>query len=283
MKTICIKVDVDTYNGLKNGVPRLLKVLNEFKVNVTFYVTLGPDNSGKAILNLLKPSFVKKMLRTKAVSSYGFKTALYGTLLKSPMLFKLKEQLLQIQEYGHEVEFHAWDHRYWQDKIFSLKKGDIKRWFENGIEAFYSLYKKLPKSFAAPGWICSKEALSVIKSFDFIEFISLSRASEPFIEKNTCLLEIPSNLPCLEENTDSFLDLTLDSIESKRYPVLPAHAEIEGGPFLDIFVELLSKLKEKNVKFVTMEDYYYSLKEQQLNIREFNIESLKGRAFECLV
>jgi len=283
MKIICIKVDVDTYSGLKYGVPRILKLLKNFDIKATFYVSLGPDNSGKAAINLLKPSFLKKMLRTKAVRSYGIKTALYGTLLKAPLLFKLKEQLLSIEEDGHEVEFHAWDHRYWQDKILSSKKRDIERWFENGISVFYNIYGRFPLSFAAPGWICSKDGLDVIKSFGFIKFISLSRAKEPFIEKNTQLLEIPSNLPCLEENPKDFLNLTLDSIELTRYPVLPVHAEIEGGPFTGVFYELLTKLKEMKFEFLTMHDYYNFLKNEQLYIREFKIETLKGRAFECLV
>ena len=283
MKTICIKVDVDTYSGLKYGVPRILKLLKNFGIKATFYVSLGPDNSGKAAINLLKPSFFKKMLRTKAVRSYGIKTALYGTLLKAPLLFKLKEQLLSIEEDGHEVEFHAWDHRYWQDKILSLGKMDIERWFKNGISVFYNIYGRFPSSFAAPGWICSRDGLDVIKSLGFIKFISLSRAKEPFIEKNTQLLEIPSNLPCLEENPKDFLNLTLDDIEQTRYPVLPVHAEIEGGPFTGVFYELLTKLKEMKFEFLTMSDYYSLLKNDSLGIREFSMRTLEGRAFKCLI
>jgi len=86
-KVLGIKVDVDTYAGMKNGVPRLLEILENFDIKGTFFLSVGPDASGRAILQLLRnPLFLKKMIRTNAVGLYGFRTALYGTLLPSPMI-----------------------------------------------------------------------------------------------------------------------------------------------------------------------------------------------------
>jgi len=282
MNSVIIKVDVDTFNGLKNGVPKLIKIFDEFNIKATFYVTLGPDNSGKAIINLLKPSFVKKMLKTKAASSYGFKTALYGTVLKPPMLAWLKDNLLKIQATGHEVEFHAYDHRFWQDNIYNLSYADIKDWFEKGISTYFSIYKKYPQSFGAPGWVCSQKALNYIKGLKFLKFLSLSRANRPFIEKTTLNIEIPSNLPCLEENPKDFVNIAQKAINEKHIGVLPVHAEIEGGPFTDKFLKLLNSIKN-NTNFLTMNEYFLELDRKSLNVREFELKVLPGRAFSCLV
>ena len=82
-----LKIDVDTYVGMKQGVPRLLSILRHFRIPATFYLSIGPDASGRAILQLIKnPRFLKKMLRTNAGRLYGMKTALYGTLLPAPMI-----------------------------------------------------------------------------------------------------------------------------------------------------------------------------------------------------
>ncbi|MEN6509620.1 MAG: 4-deoxy-4-formamido-L-arabinose-phosphoundecaprenol deformylase, partial [Smithella sp.] len=82
-----LKIDVDTYWGMRNGVPRLLRTLKDFHVQGTFFLSIGPDNSGRAVLQLIKnPRFLKKMMRTKAASLYGWKTAFYGTLLPAPMI-----------------------------------------------------------------------------------------------------------------------------------------------------------------------------------------------------
>lgn len=282
MNNICIKVDVDTFNGLKEGVPRLIKIFDEFNIKVTFYVTLGPDNSGKAIINLLRPSFIKKMITTKAASSYGLKTALYGTILKAPILAMLKENLLKIAHSGHEVEFHAFDHRFWQDHIDKMSQNQIKEWFEKGISTYFSIYKAYPKSFGAPGWVCSDKALNYIKSLNFIKFLSISRADKAFVEQITQLVEIPSNLPCLEENPKDFINLTIKELEKKGSGVLPIHAEIEGGPFIDIFIKLLNLIKEHTV-FLTMNEYFSKIDKKNLAVRQFELKTLPGRAFSCLV
>ena len=82
-----LKIDVDTYIGMKQGVPSLLSILAHFGIPATFYLTMGPDASGRAIFQLIKnPRFLKKMLKTNASRLYGIKTALYGTLLPSPLI-----------------------------------------------------------------------------------------------------------------------------------------------------------------------------------------------------
>ena len=64
-----LRIDVDTHAGLRDGVPRLLDLLREAKARGTFYVAMGPDRSGLAVLNALRPGFLAKMRRTGAVLS----------------------------------------------------------------------------------------------------------------------------------------------------------------------------------------------------------------------
>src|SRR6266496_371680 len=109
---IALKIDVDTYIGTRDGVPRLLEILERFGIHATFYFSMGPDNSGKAIRRIFtRKGFLKKMLRTGAPSTYGLRTLLYGTLLPAPMVGESLPQLLnQIKEARHEVGLHGWDH-----------------------------------------------------------------------------------------------------------------------------------------------------------------------------
>ena len=39
MKTVVIKIDVDTFTGLKKGVPALLELLEDFNIKATFFVS----------------------------------------------------------------------------------------------------------------------------------------------------------------------------------------------------------------------------------------------------
>ena len=56
-----LKIDVDTYQGMKPGVPRLLALLRQEGLRATFYLSIGPDASGRALLQILKnPGFSRR-------------------------------------------------------------------------------------------------------------------------------------------------------------------------------------------------------------------------------
>ena len=118
-KFVALKVDVDTYAGTRDGVPCLLADMARFGVKATFYFSMGPDNSGKAIRRIFtRPGFLKKMLRTRAPAAYGIKTMLYGTLLPAPMIAESFPHLLRkTEQQGHEVGIHCWDHVKWHDYL----------------------------------------------------------------------------------------------------------------------------------------------------------------------
>ena len=46
---IGIKIDVDTLRGTREGVPRLAALLRKHRVGATFYFSVGPDHTGRAL------------------------------------------------------------------------------------------------------------------------------------------------------------------------------------------------------------------------------------------
>ena len=181
MGMLGLKIDVDTYWGMKNGVPCLLRILKNFNIQGTFFLSIGPDNSGRAALQLIKnPLFLKKMLRTKAAGLYGWKTALYGTLLPAPMIaLSCPDLVRQIIDEGHEVQFHAWDHRRWQDELPGKSEKWIGQWFESGISGFEKLTGRKPTAFGAPSWLIDDRVLKIIQKYHF-EYLSCTRAKSAF-------------------------------------------------------------------------------------------------------
>ena len=151
---LALKIDVDTYEGIKNGAARLATFLHSQKIPASFFVSLGPDNSGRAAARAFRhPGFLKKMMRTKAASVYGLRTILSGTLLPArPMGNSFNDLFRQWRELGFEVSPHGYDHVLWHDKAAQWDEERATRELEKTVQVYRHIFGEDPKSFAAPGW-----------------------------------------------------------------------------------------------------------------------------------
>lgn len=285
MGILGLKIDVDTYRGMKQGVPCLLKTLKEFNLKGTFFLSIGPDNSGRAIFQLLRnPLFLRKMMRTNAVGLYGWQTAFYGTLLPAPMIaLSFPDIVRQIIACGHEVQFHAWDHRRWQDELTAKPEKWIREWFAQGIAGFEKLTGNKPTAFGAPSWLIDDRVLNIIKEFNF-DYVSCTRAKEPFIHEIADVLEIPSDLPCFEElDGQKGVAIITDLIKDSGIHVLPVHAEVEGGIFNDKFKELLQNALAADNSIVPLREIKNKLVLHDIPVWKYKMELLPGRHSPCAV
>lgn len=283
--TLGLKIDVDTYLGMKKGVPRLLSTLGRFGIRGTFFLSMGPDASGRAIFKLIKnPRFLKKMLRTNAAGLYGVRTALYGTLLPSPMIALSSPQLVErmISE-GHEVEFHAWDHRRWQDDLLVRSTDWIEDWFQKGVGAYRELLQREPSSFGAPAWLIDTRSLQIAAKYSFT-YLSCTRAKEPFVHETSGLMEVPSDLPCLEEiGIKNGVSMILHILEDGGTHVLPVHAEVEGGIWNRYLIDLLEEVRSMDYEVVPLSRIRDLFQQKTLPVRRYRMELLPGRSVPCAV
>ncbi|MBI5420667.1 MAG: polysaccharide deacetylase family protein [Deltaproteobacteria bacterium] len=280
-----LKVDVDTRRGMEEGVPALLSALAAFSCAATFFLSFGPDNSGKAVYRMVRsPRFLFKMIRTNAPGLYGVRTALYGTLLKAPMIARAFPDLCrEIETQGHEVEFHAWDHRAWQDTL--PRKGErwIREWLDRGIAAYEGCMGHPPRAFGAPAWLLTEAAVGVLAGYEW-EYLSCTRAPSPFLLEGTGLVEVPSDLPCLEEaGGPKRVGRILAALSPGGIHVLPVHAEVEGGIWRDSFAEILEGAARMGYRVARLSEIAESLWKRELPERPFRTALLRGRAFPCAV
>jgi len=242
---VALKVDVDTFRGTEQGVPAMLAELRATGTRASFFVTLGPDRSGRALLRLLSsPSFLAKMLRTNAARMYGLRTALYGTLLPAPYIGRRSaDTLRRIEDDGHEVGLHAWDHRAWQDRLERRPRGWISAQLDAGIAAFEAVFGRRPAAFAAPAWMCTEDGWRELESRQ-LDYVSVTRAQLPpffpVLGDGTTLrtLEVPTTLPTLDEELGragttaaNYVELLLAGRARVGVDVLTVHAETEGGAY----------------------------------------------------
>jgi undecaprenyl phosphate-alpha-L-ara4FN deformylase len=282
-RVLGLKVDVDTRKGMEEGVPALLSLLAGFGLRATFFLSFGPDNSGKAVYRMIRnPRFLLKMFRTNAPGLYGFRTALYGTLLKAPMIASALPALCrEIEERGHEVEFHAWDHRAWQDSLPGKGREWIGAWLDNGISAYESCLGHSPRAFGAPGWMLTGTAVEEIARRKW-EYLSCTRAPAPFLLGGTGLTEIPSDLPCMEEvGGRKGVGVIVDVLSVGGTHVYPVHAEVEGGILQDAFIAIIRGALEQGYRIVPLSEIVRELDIAELPQRTFRTSLLRGRAFPC--
>ena len=285
---LAIKIDIDTLKGYLEGLPKLLDILNEYKIKASIFFSLGPDNSGKALRRIFRKGFISKMLRTKAPTAYGLKTLFYGTLLPAPMIVNSNPDLMRraIGE-GHDCGIHSWDHVYWQDNLPKLTREIIRNEFNKAMDLYEKISGERAKSCASPGWQVTSESLSVQDELNF-DYCSDVRGYAPFMPEFDGVKfktpQIPSTLPTMDEVlgtipadnlNEYYINLLHDGLN-----VHTIHTEMEGGMMSGTFRDFIAQCRDREIEFMTLRE---ALKNSELLQSRIEMGNLPGRAGKLAV
>ena len=261
---IGLRVDVDTFRGTRYGVPQLLEILAARQINASFFFCVGPDNMGRHLWRLLRPAFVKKMWRSKAVKLYGPEIILRGTLWPGPMIGERLGPIIRATaEAGHEVGLHAWDHHAWQVHLDHMDTRAIRQTLTKGFETLTRILHHEPKCSAAAGWKCNRQVLMEKNRFNF-NYNSDCRGRtifRPMVDGIKCTPQIPVTLPTYDEvigrkgiTENNYNDWLIDLVKPVDLNVLTIHAEVEGMSGAEMFDEFLHKAASKGCTFMPLGD-----------------------------
>ena len=258
--TVGLRVDVDTLRGTKRGVPNLVELLAQHGVRASFFFSVGPDNMGRNLWRLLRPAFLKKMLRSKAVSLYGWDIVLMGTLWPGPTIgLWAGEQIRQTAAAGHEIGFHAWDHHRWQTKIDRLSQAEIEEECRRGLARLQQITGQAVTCAAAPAWRLSSAGLAARAALP-LRYASDCRGESIFLPLANGLAspppQIPVTLPTYDEvigqggiTVGNYNEFLLNLLRPERLNVLTVHAEAEGASCLALFADFLAQASQRRVHF----------------------------------
>ena len=262
---VALKVDCDTAVGTREGIPRLLEIFAKRGIRATFFFTFGPDRSGVAARRVFtQPGFLKKMLRSKAASLYGFPTVLYGTLLPAPLIgAKCERQIREAGEAGHETGVHGWDHVGWHDRLDSWDEAKVRAEYGKAHDAYRRIFGRAARASAAPGWRANAVSLAAEAERELL-YTSNSRRGVPFFPsaggRDFTTLEIPTTLPTLDE-TLAWPSLSGDDAQLGYFRAAAAgtqvhtlHTEVEGRSKSRLFERILDAWVEDGVAFLRLEE-----------------------------
>ena len=261
---LALKIDVDTYRGTREGVPRLVEMLQRHGARATFLFSLGPDHTGRAIKRAFRPGFMQKVGRTSVVSHYGVKTLLYGTALPGPDIGRRCADILRrVRDEEFEVGIHTWDHVEWQDGVGRAKAGWTRERMDRAARRFLDVFHDAARVHGAAGWQMNVHAFRHTQALGF-DYCSDTRGTHPFIPVVNAEIvacpQYPTTLPTLdelvgldgvtEENVDRKL-LELTALEPRDH-VFTLHAELEGMKLAPAFERLIEGWKAQGYELVAM-------------------------------
>jgi undecaprenyl phosphate-alpha-L-ara4FN deformylase len=260
-----LRVDVDTLNGTRQGVPALCRLFHTHGMRASFFFSVGPDNMGRHVRRLLRPSFLVKILRTRAASLYGWDILLRGTFWPGPDIgTKARPMIRAASDEGHEIGLHAWDHHHWQVHIDAMDHGTIRDTLRRGYDRLGDIIGKPPTCSAVPAWKCTPAVLEEKTRFPFA-YNSDCRGQSLFYpvvaDQPLSQPQVPVTLPTYDEvvgrdgvTGPKFNDLILSQILPDRLNVLTIHAEVEGGICRDLFERFLETARSRDIAFVPLGD-----------------------------
>lgn len=266
---LALKIDVDTYRGTRNGVPRLVELLKKHDAGATFLFTLGPDNTGRAIKRVFRRGFMSKVRRTSVVSHYGVMTLLYGTVLPAPDIGRRCADIMRkVRDEGFEVGIHTFDHVQWQDHVGTEAAAWTRRQMELACDRFRNIFGADPKVHGAAGWQMNRHAYRLTQLLGF-GYCSDTRGTRPFVPVYQAEIiacpQLPTTLPTLDEligvngvTVDNvaqhLLELSQDPLPSGH--VFTLHAELEGLKLAPVLERLLEGWRAMGYTLMSLGDYF---------------------------
>jgi peptidoglycan/xylan/chitin deacetylase (PgdA/CDA1 family) len=259
-----LKVDVCTYEGLRAGVPNLLRLFDRHGVQASFFVAQGPDTSGRALVRLLRPGFLAKMRRTRAVRTYGLRTILSGTLLPSRHMGRdLAPTLRAVMAAGHELAIHGYDHRRWHDCLHRMDEWAVREEIRRAVTVYHEVTGGHPRGFGAPGWQCSAASLRLLDEVG-LAYASDTRGTRPFFPRvgghRLRTLQLPTTFPTLDEvlgpddqDGEGFVAWVRRELPGRTWGVFTLHAEMEGVGYQATANRLLTILREGDAQCLSLE------------------------------
>ena len=201
------------------------------------------------------------LLKSDALRLYGLRTALYGTLFRTADRAIVPRAATPDRSGGHELGVHGHDHDTGTTTPFRRAK-QRSRARSRGTRDFREIMDAEPVGFCRSRVAMRRRVVGGDRTRTVplpIEHTRLAPHRPRAGGVAGRLPEIPTTLPTIDECSETgirckeLLDRCVEPSRNQPLEVLTVHAEVEGGPYLELFDHLLERLRER-VRFERLAD-----------------------------
>jgi peptidoglycan/xylan/chitin deacetylase (PgdA/CDA1 family) len=253
-----LRIEVNTYRGTREGVPRLMALLKQFRAGATFLFSLGPDHTGRALASLP---------RVPKLKCYGITALLSGTLLPGANIgARCRDVMRSVRPEGHEAGILALDRVRWLARIGAAGEAWTAAEMRRERERYEEIFGAPALTHGAPGWRMNRFAFRYSQRLGY-RHCSDTRGAGPFMPvvngEIVACPQLPTTLPTLDEllagglNPDEAVRRLL---ELSRKPPRDGHvytlrAEVEGTLFEPALRALLEGWRGLGHEPVSLREY----------------------------
>lgn len=238
MKIIALKIYIDSIQGYREGVPKLLDIFSELEIEASIFFGMGTEDDGSVISRLFKDD------KEIVASAPGI--------------------IRDAHRRGHDCGVYGWNPREWRARLEKMKDTTIESDIKRAVEYFARRTGCRPNGFAAPGFRTSYICLRIQDDIRF-RYCSDTFGCYPFLPKMSwktfATPQIPSTVPPLESvlskqpeaSVRARLETLLASLPD-GLSVLPMNASAAAAPeIFPAFYEFAARCRNTGVRFITLD------------------------------
>jgi len=202
----CLRVDVDTFEGLKKGIPLIYNIVKGLDIPTTIYLSLGKYATGRNIFRKIRhkekiSSTIPPWRRSSIQSLFR------GVLLPPARIRESAKSLLKNYNDKElfEIHPHGYNHVKWSSGFSRFSFEKTSKFIEKIFIEYNQIFNSVPITNAAPNFQTNKFYFQIMKEKG-VEFLADYKYSEPFqlqfetTEKKTQqILQLPVTEPTFEE------------------------------------------------------------------------------------
>ena len=263
----CLRVDIDTFEGIKKGLPNCIKIAEKTECPFTIYLSLGKYATGRNIFRRMKTkesiSFKLPPWRRNSIRSI-----LRGIVIPPARIGEKEKNLLRQYNKLDNIEFHAhgYNHVNWSSNFSNFSEEKTKEYVDSFISEYETIFNQKPFANAAPNFQVNTHYFSYLKTKEF-RFSSDFCYNEPFNLLPYNLVQLPITEPTIEEflvqgkDSEQIKDEFERSIKSKvdtekKYICLYTHAIFEPVKFGNLLEDICKLSFKYDMKPVSHGEYY---------------------------